>query len=156
MKNNLKKAISIILSIICFFIIWALLANKLNSQLILPKVSEVFSKILYFSFKAPSFWKHFAFSFMRIMLSFVISVFAGTLLALLAGEFQFFNYFCKFPLSLLRTLPVISVILIALFWLKSNSVPIFVSILMTFPLMFSSLTGMKTVFLSLARIPSEE
>ena len=139
MKNSVKKACTVLFSLVCFFLVWAAVSKKLDSELILPSVKSVFEKIGWYFCGGGNFWKHFAFSFLRIILSFVISVFLGTALGLVAGLFSFADDFLRFPVSFLRTVPVISVILIALFWLKSGSVPLFVSVLMTFPVMFTAI-----------------
>lgn len=138
MKNWIKKVCAILFSFFCFFVVWAAVSKKLDSELILPGIKSVLKKIIWFCSGGGGFWKHFAFSFLRIILSFVISVFFGTVLGLIAGCFNFADDFLRFPVSFLRTVPVISIILIALFWLKSGSVPLFVSVLMTFPVMYTA------------------
>ncbi|MCR4735395.1 MAG: ABC transporter permease subunit [Treponema sp.] len=139
MKNLLSKIAALILSIICFLGVWALVSKKLNSPLILPSVKSVLKEIYLLLSGQSHFWNNFLISFGRIILSFILSSFLGSLFALFAGYFPFCRDFLKFPISFLRTIPVISIILIALFWLKSSSLPLFVSVLMTFPVMYSAI-----------------
>lgn len=138
MKSFFRKCTGFLLSLICILIVWLVFSKKINSPLILPLPSTVFKDILYFLKGGSNFWQHFGVSFARILISFFISVLLASVMALLAGLLPFFNDFISFPVSFLRTVPVISVILIALFWLKSGQLPVFVSVLMIFPVVFSS------------------
>ena len=67
------------------------------------------------------------------------SVFVGFILGIFCGYSEFFNSFLKIPLAIIRVTPVISVILLILFWFKSGTVPIVTSVLMSLPIMITSI-----------------
>ena len=51
----------------------------------------------------------------------------------------------ELPITIIRSTPVVALILIMLFWFNSNIVPIVICVLMTLPIMISSVkTGIKT------------
>lgn len=141
--RNIKKIITYFLSITLFFLIWSMLAKSVNAPLILPTVSEVFKKIGELVIQ-PIFWKNFFCTFIRVIIGFIISFSVGTILGILCGYSRTLKDFLDFPLSFIRSTPVIAIILITLLWFNSSKLPIFVSILMGLPIVVSSVTqGMK-------------
>lgn len=133
---NVKKAFAYCLSILIFFLFWIFLARIIDSPLILSKPKEVFLSFIEL-IKTNVLFEALGQTFKRVFISFIISSFLGIIIGSLSGEFIFVKDFIKFPLSLLRATPVISIILLALFWFKSTQLPIFVSILMTLPIIIT-------------------
>lgn len=140
MKNSIiKKIIPVLLSVITFFLIWFLMAKKMNASLILPPPEDVFKQVLVL-ITSKAFWNNFLFTFLRTIFSFLISVFLGIIIGTFAGQNAFIKNFFSFPLSLIRSTPVIAVILIALYWFSSNLVPVFTACLMTLPIIVTAIT----------------
>ncbi|MCR4901188.1 MAG: ABC transporter permease subunit [Treponema sp.] len=123
-----------ILSVVFIFILWIVLARLVNASLILPGPAAVF-KAMGALLKKPDFFRAFGWTFGRVVFSFVLSVLIGTLLGVLCGLSSFARLFFELPLAIIRATPVVAFILIALFWFKSGTVPVFVSVLMTLPIM---------------------
>ena len=91
--------------------------------------------------KTKAFWQAFAHTFLRVIISFAITVVIGTALGIAAGFSKFLRDFFELPLAVIRATPVVAFILIALFWFKSGTVPVFVSVLMTLPIMTTAVTN---------------
>lgn len=132
-----KKILSYSLSIVFIFLIWVLSSHLINSELILPGPAKVFSKML-LMFTKVEFWKAFAFSFLRVIASFFISVISGTLIGFVCSVSNFMHNFFELPVAIIRSTPVVAVILTALFWFKSDYVPVFVAVLMALPVIITS------------------
>ncbi|MCQ2592216.1 MAG: ABC transporter permease subunit [Treponema sp.] len=108
-----------------------------NAEIILPKIETCFvclKKLIV----TKNFWLHFLNTFLRVIFAFIISTVAGIILGILCSYFSFFNTFLEIPLVIIRSTPVIAIILLALFWFNSSQVPIFVAVLMTLPIMISA------------------
>ena len=120
-----------------FLLAWYVLSAIIAAPLILPYPHSVLMRLFELAATA-RFWQAFAFSFLRVLLSFIISLIAGFFLGLLAADSQTFAAFLDFPLALIRSTPVIALILPALFWFTSGIVPVFVSILLCLPIIISS------------------
>ena len=133
-----KRLFTYFLSIITFFILWTLLAKSIDAPLILPSVGEVFVKIGEF-IKTKSFWQNFSYTFLRVLLAFFISLVLGTFLGLLCGYSKTVKDFLDFPLTFVRSTPVVAIIIIMLFWFNSSSIPIIVAILMDLPIVVTSI-----------------
>ena len=131
-KTNLNR----IFSPFVFLLIWYILSFCIKAPLILPYPHTVFFRLCALV-KTAAFWKNFAFTFLRVIIAFVITFLLGFTAGLLSADYPAFKAFLSFPLAVIRVTPVISFILIALFWFKSGSVPVFVAVLMSLPVMIS-------------------
>jgi len=142
MKNSttkIKKYRSYLFSVLFIILIWEIISVSVNASLIFPGPKEVFIKILDL-LGSLLFWKNFFHTFLRIIISYLITVISGILLGYLCGTYEFFKDFLEIPVAIIRSTPVISVILLTLFWFPSNLVPVFVCILMTLPIMITNVT----------------
>jgi len=138
-KPGKIKLLAYFCSIISFLLIWILLTAIINAPLILPGPYEVlvtFLKLI----QTPLFWKAFLYTFLRVIASFVISITAGTVCGYFCSESDFLKCFLEIPLTIIRSTPVIALILITLFWFTSDWVPVFSGFLMTFPVMVDAVT----------------
>ncbi len=129
-----------ILSVVFILLLWYVLSLLTNASLILPSPIQVFS-CMGALLKNPAFYRAFAHTLGRVLFSFTVSVIIGTLLGLLCGLSSFLRSFFEFPLAVIRATPVVAFILVALFWFKSGTVPVFVSVLMTLPIMTTAVSN---------------
>lgn len=141
MKNNLLR----ILALLSILILWQILARIVDVPLILPKPELVFIKMIELLGQS-SFWISFLCTSIRCICSFLITVIAGAVLGILCGIWQDFYIFLEVPVAIIRSTPVVSFILIAIFWFPSGVIPVFISVVMTFPIM---LTSVYTGFLQI-------
>ncbi len=139
MKKNIKFFITF-LSFFSILVCWQIFSVVINSELILPSPKLVLISIMQI-INTKIFWINFCFTLHRIIVAFFISVSIGFFIGCLCGLNEYVNVFFKFPISIIRTTPVIAFILIALFWFKSSTIPIFVSILMTLPIICTSVAN---------------
>lgn len=122
---------------------WQLLAMAINSSLILPLPREAL-EVLIQDMGKPLFWQHVGATACRSLAAFGISVVVGALLGVAAGVSEGIHNLLDFPLAMMRATPVVSFILLALFWFGSSLVPIFVAIVMSLPVMISAVeAGIK-------------
>lgn len=135
-KTNWEKLCRII-SPVFLILVWYLLSAVINAPLILPYPHAVIFR-LFELVRTDIFWKAFAFSFLRVIISFLISMLAGFFLGLFAADSKAFAAFIDFPLELVRAVPVIALILPALFWFTSGIVPVFVAALVCLPIVTSA------------------
>ena len=135
-----RTLLAYILSLIIIVAVWFILARIINAPLILPGPAAVFNAAKDLV-QSPSFWRAFAHTFLRVIISFVITVLLGTVIGIAAGFSRFFRSFFELPLAIIRATPVVAFILIALFWFKSGTVPVFVCVLMTLPIMTTAVAN---------------
>lgn len=123
--------------------VWELVSLWLSSPIILPGPLEVSKSFADLSAQ-PIFWKHISYTILRTFLSFSISLCLSLFIGSLSGISRTADALLTLPMSIIKATPVVSFILLALFWFTSSQVPIFVSVLMTLPVMSSAVAlGIK-------------
>lgn len=143
--NIIKPYFLIILSLVVLFIIWQFASTTLDSEILLP---SVFSVLKSFGglFKTKNFKIDLGFTVYRAFRSFVIIVVSGSVFGVLGGKFKGFGLWLSPLLTVLKSTPVMSVILLAFIWFETGTVPVFSAFLMAFPIMYLQ---MKTGYYSL-------
>lgn len=126
-----------IISPFFFLLLWYAVSAIIAAPLILPFPHQVLKRLCQLALTS-IFWKAFAFTFLRVIVSFLISLLLGFFLGLLAADSKSFAAFIDFPIELIRATPVIALILPALFWFTSGIVPVFVSVLMCLPILITA------------------
>lgn len=117
--------------------IWKLFSLAVDSPLILPSPESVAAD--FFALASEKlFLKSLAFTFFRAFCAFFISAFLGILLGFLCAKFSVLKIVFELPLAVVRSVPLVSVILIVLFWAGSDFVPVLAAVLLAFPVVFTS------------------
>ncbi len=132
-----RTGLSRILSPFFLLLLWYLTAICIKAPLILPYPHSVFLRFFQLA-ETASFWQGLAFSFLRVLYAFFLSFIIGFWVGLLSADFPAFRAFIEFPLAIIRVTPLISFILLAIFWFKSGMVAVFAAVLMALPVMISS------------------
>ena len=146
MKLNLSKnkLISLI-SIIIMLIIWKLVSIIYESDLILPSPEYTFISTLKL-FASKNFLVIIGTTILRGIIGFSLSFILGIVIGIWAGINDHFNSFLKPILVTIRSVPVISLILLALIWFQVDLVPIFIGFLTMFPFICTNvIDGIKNV-----------
>ncbi|WP_035799501.1 ABC transporter permease [Butyrivibrio sp. NC3005] len=132
-----KKRIPI-WSILIWIIIWQLLAMYLNSDILLSSPLQA-AVCLFSMMKTQSYWSAVFFSFFRIMSGFVLAVTVGILFCVLSYISSVLRDFISFPISVVKSTPVASFIILVLIWIPSKNISVFISFLMAFPIIYTNL-----------------
>lgn len=143
MKN--KEKIYTVLSILSLLIIWKVLAVVINKSIIVPSPEETFRELVHI-IKSPYFIVTVLGTIKRVLLGFFISFMLAMTLSLLAGFNNVIYYLLKPVVTIIKVIPTMGVILLALIWLKSRYATIFVGFLIIFPILYeNNLKGIKSV-----------
>ncbi len=141
-----KKCFSLLLSfcsVLFWVLLWGLLSLLLRQELLVPtpqKTGAVLGALL----SSPTFWRAAALSFLRILFGFSAAAVLGTLGGILSCRIAFFRWLFSPLLHLIRSVPVASFIILALVWIQTGYLPVFISFLMVLPLFWSNLqNGME-------------
>ena len=123
---------------ILFILVWGVLAFLIGNELYLPGPRSTLAALLRILSKQESY-ACLAMSTLRVLLGLGMALFIGSLLGFLTGLSEKSRLLLMPLSSLLRSVPVVSFILLALLWLSSSVVPIFISFLMTMPLFWTAI-----------------
>lgn len=139
-KKAFTKIFVIILSVFIFLLLWQIFSWRIDSQILLPGVHEVLVR-LFELFSNDEFFYNIFSTVSRAFESFIITIVFATILGTLAGKYRMLSWFFTPLLTVLKTTPVMSVILLAFIWFKTGTVPIFSAFLMGFPIMYMMMEG---------------
>lgn len=93
-----------------------------------------------------SFWVIVYHSMYRVALGLLLSLIFGIVLGVISGLNQMIYEVLNPLMVVIKSTPVISIIIIALIWFKSTNVPIFIGFLMCFPIVWTNVvTGIHHV-----------
>lgn len=125
-------------AVVFWLLLWHFASMALDSRLLLVSPVEVLQRLLELA-NTPSFWTSIAFSLGRIALGFFLACIAGSLLAALAARFRPICELLQPVILTIKSIPVASFVVLALIWLSSKRLSVFISFLMVFPVIYTNL-----------------
>lgn len=135
--------------------VWQLLDMVIDNRLVLAGPIRV-AQALVEQIGQPDFWVICGASFGRIALGFLLSFVVGFLLALMSCRHRLFRDFVDPIISLLRTIPVASFIILLLIWVGNQALTVFLAFFIVLPLIYTNMvTGFESVdrqMLEMARV----
>lgn len=146
-----KKA----LIVLFWLVVWEVLDRAVDNRLVLAGPVRVLEALAEQVAK-PDFWLICGASTARIAAGFLLSFSVGLLLALLPYRVAVVRDFIDPVMSLLRTIPVISFIIMLLIWVGNQALTVYLAFLIVLPLVYTStLAGFESVdrhLLEMARV----
>nr|WP_157885448.1 ABC transporter permease subunit [Ndongobacter massiliensis] len=128
-----------------WILLWAIAARAMNNPVFFPGPIAVFRR--FFSLLGePSFSSILCASTMRILLGFLLGQALGVGLAIPAAHFSWLEHLLTPPLLLLRSAPVASLVLFALFWVSGRALGVLLVLAMVLPIFYNTLLeGLRAV-----------
>ena len=124
--------------------IWQLAGMAVDNDIVLVGPGDVVCSFVSL-LPTADFWRAIAWSFGRISLGFLLAFFAGICLGSLAFRFPVFREFLEPAVLLMKSVPVASFVILALIWIGSRNLAIFISFLVVFPILYvNSISGLKS------------
>lgn len=117
--------------------VWWLCAASVGKELLLPSPAAAFHTLLVL-IGTGDFWRSVLMSLGRISLGFLLGAGLGTLLGVATAAWDWCDLLLSPALRAVRTVPVVSFILLLYFWLPTGRVPVAVSALMALPVVWRS------------------
>lgn len=143
-----KKLVNAILSassILIMFIVWQLYSISVNNPTLMPNPINVFKSLYEMLINKDTYVVVFT-SLSRLLFSLILATVLGTILGLLSGIHSSVEAFLKPLIVTIRTLPVISIIIVILI-IFGNTVTLYIiSLLLLFPIIYQAeLDGVKNI-----------
>jgi NitT/TauT family transport system permease protein len=92
------------------------------------------------------FWFSIGFTFFRVITALFLSIILGIGLAYSASKSKIVFYIMSPFVSTMKSIPIISIIILALLWLGTGIVPVFICVLLCFPIVYTNvLEGINNV-----------
>jgi len=134
-----KKKFIPILSVLILLALWQLLAFCVDQPEFIPSVPRLVKTLFELLISGP-FYLSLGATLIRGLIGMVLSLICALVLALLSGHFQWVYDLFRPLLTIMRSVPVISFILLALIFFHPESIPVIIGFLTMFPLLTENLS----------------
>lgn len=143
-----------LLSIFCLGTAWQIIALSIGYPALFPTLDQLIVEIFRLSLSG-SFWAELGATVVRGCIGFAIATFFAFALSGIATFHRFWEAFF-YPIVVIgRSLPVISLVLLALLWFSPTQLPVFVAIITMFPILYQHmLTGLQQTDMKLVQMAS--
>ncbi len=133
-KNRLVQNIIASLSAV---ILWQLTAMLFHDNFLIASPLDVL-KVLPTLFADTGFYLSLWYSVSRILGGFLLGVILGFLLGWISARYKFFEIILSPYMATVKSVPVASFVIIALLWLSSSNLSVFISFLIVLPVVYSN------------------
>ena len=130
--NKLFNLILPLITVVCLLLLWDFASVKAGSEYILPSVEKTFLALKEILL-TQKFLIAFYHTFLRSLVAFIISFILACVMAFLSNRYQKALRVITTIISIIRSLPTISIVLILLFWTNVQVAPVIVTMLVVLP-----------------------
>ena len=124
--------------------VWQAASWAVGSALLLPGPVTGLGRLCALAVTA-AFRRAVAFSFCRIAGGFALALVLAFVLALAAGRWPVVEVLLRPYVLAIKAVPVASFIILALIWMRTSALPLFISFLMVFPILYTNvLAGLRS------------
>ncbi len=142
-KRNLKHRLYKLLAVGFWLAVWSIVSRIIDNEILLAAPGQVLKTIAELG-KTPDFWLTIGNSSLHIILGFLLAVAAGTVLAVLSYWIGVFRELISPVIKVIKSTPVASFIILAIFWFDSRNLSTLISFLMVLPVVFLNIfQGLK-------------
>ncbi len=132
MTASTRNKIAVIASVILVAALWESIAFHVDNELLFPAIRQIAVRLYQLSM-TQKFWISVLCSFGRVLLSFSISFVLGIVLGFATGVSDTLRAFLSLPFAIIRSTPVVAMIMVMLFWFDSSALPVVSGVLMSVP-----------------------
>ena len=127
-------------AVLAWLAIWQMVAMALDSELLLPAPLTVIARTAELVLTAP-FWQRVTFSLARIFAGFALGAATGIAAAALAVRFRRAEEFFAPAIAVMKSVPVASITVLTLVWLRAANLAVFVVMLVATPVMYENVAA---------------
>ncbi len=133
-----KKYIRTTLIVLIWLVIWQVAALVVNNAILLSGPIDTFKALIALG-SEPSFYLSIGITAGKILMGFLIGMLSGTVLSILSYKINLVKDFLSPFVSVIKSIPIVSFIIIALIWAGSSYVTVIVSAIISFPIFYKNL-----------------
>lgn len=154
-KQIFKNCIQIAVALAFLLAVWGIAYLAVGNELLVPSLSDCLAETGAL-FSNGAFWAGFSMSVLRALCAFAISFSVALVFAVVAYLVPAFEKIFAPIVSALRSLPVLAVLLILLFFLNAAEAPVAVAFLSLFPMLYAgilaALSGIDKQVIEISRV----
>lgn len=139
-RTKIEKLAAVLFALL----VWHIVAVIVDSSMLLVTPIAVLKRLFSLLLER-DFLSAVGFSFIRLVSGFLIALAIGSVLAVIAGRFRFAQTMFWPFIVVIKSVPVVSFIILCLIWLSSRTLSIFIAFLMVLPIVYTNmLEGIKS------------
>lgn len=139
-KELSKNKIQVALSCVILLFLWEIIALKIDNDIYLPTLGQVFISIKEIISDERFIINIFS-TITRCILSFILTLITAFMLSIISNSFNLFKNFLIPIISLARSIPNMVLIVLTLIWFNKESAPYIVVFIMVFPVLYDAVLG---------------
>ena len=144
-KCRIPKQIRQFLILLIWLLLWQLLAELIHNRILFVGPAEAFAA-LFLQLPTVEFWRTVLHSSFRICSGYLLAFLLGVLFGILAYKKWFAEEFLEPAMALLQSIPVASFVILALIWIGSENLSVFISFLVVVPMIYgATLAGLENM-----------
>lgn len=139
-KTKIEKLAAVLFALV----VWHIVAIVVDNSMLLVTPAAVVKRMFNLLFEK-DFLSAVGFSLIRIVAGFFIALATGSVLAVIAGRFRLAEIMFWPFIVAIKSVPVVSFIILCLIWLSSQTLSVFIAFLMVLPIVYTNmLEGIKS------------
>jgi len=139
-KSNLYKT----LAVVFWLGVWQLLSSLIGQEILIVSPVRAVQTLLSFLTQW-DFYRAVLFSFGRILSGFAMGLLSGLILSVIAHRFRAIRILIEPLMHAIKATPVASFVILALIFIRSRQLSVFISFLMVLPIAYTNLlTGLDS------------
>ena len=143
MKSTTRNKLVSIGAIVLWLLIWQVMAFCIGEALFLPSPVAVFKRLLSLIVQL-DFWASIFFSLERVALGLLLALLLALLCASISYLSRIFEILLEPLVKIVRAIPVASIVILVLVWVRSKNLSVVISFMIVFPIIYTSvLEGLK-------------
>ena len=144
-KRTKKENIRMALIVLFWLILWEIADRVIDNRIILVGPTHILMALAD-QIQQSDFWITCGASFLRIAVGFILSFIGGFALALVCYKYKLIRDFLEPIMIMLKTVPMISFVIMLLIWVGNQALTIYLSFLIVLPIIYTNtLQGLESV-----------
>lgn len=141
MKKGMKifSAVLPLITVALIFALWALLANSLDDEIVLPTVKDTVGEF-FALFKSKDFYAAYGNTLLRTVIAFAVSFIIAFVLAYVGFRFEPVKKAIEPIIRIIRSFPTIAMVLWLALFVSSEVAPIIVTSFVVLPTLYASVS----------------
>ena len=144
-KRTKKENVRMALIVLFWLVLWEIADRVIDNRIILVGPTHILMALAE-QVGQSDFWVTCGASFLRIAVGFVLSFIGGFVLALVCYRYKLIRDFLEPIMIMLKTVPMISFVIMLLIWVGNQALTIYLSFLIVLPIIYTNtMQGLQSV-----------
>jgi len=134
-----------VIAIVFWLLVWEIIFRYVGREILIVSPFRTATRLFELG-QTFEFWNAVFSTCLRVLEGFVLAIFTGSALAIITSRSIFLKHLFQPFLGVIRATPVASLIILALVWMATAQIPVFVVFLMVMPIVWTNIfAGLEVI-----------